>query len=226
MSGGYSDFSKNSLQSTADIFNGSVWDTQSTTNLPNSTWGHCIVKINSSTILSISGAQQKKYVAKNDYYPYYNVKNTYFFNAKINKWTPGPTLNLARTLLSCGLLMWNNPESNQLQGIVVASGGSDNGKYLTSIELLYLNEEDVYKGDWVMGPALPGAVIFSTMVEYKHSVILIGGVDGRHLYQLSSPSGPWTQMRQALKYNTRKQVAFLVPDQIVSCHHKGNFNSW
>ncbi len=175
--------------------------------------------------------------------------------------------------MSCGLLKWNNPESNLLEKIVVASGGFSNSIDQTSVELLYLNEEDVSQGvhftnmlqqlfctkvffeaflclqfgiinfwqknnstkaahkmlvkltqgEWVMGPPMPVSAPYSTMVEYNNSVILIGGVDRRHLYKLSSPTEDWIEMRQTLKYKSTKHVSFLVPDEILNCHRKGIF---
>ena len=65
------------------------------------------------------------------------------------------------------------------------------------------------------------------MIEYKNSVILIGGhgdddvedlLDGYHLYQLSSPNGTWTEMKQTLKNERDNHVSFLVPDEIVNCN--------
>jgi len=82
------------------------------------------------------------------------------------------------------------------------------------------------QGEWVMGPPMPVSAPYSTMVEYNNTVILIGGVEGRHLYQLSSPNGHWTEMIQTLKYNTTKHVSFLVPDKILNCNRKGSFYSW
>jgi len=142
ISGGASRGRTHLLNSTV-TFNGTVWETKNTTDLPSAVWGHCIVKINSTTLFAIGGAQEKDYDAP---YRFFDVKNTYFYNAEINKWTPGPNLTVARKSLSCGLLKWINPESNLLEKIVVASGGFSNAIDQTSVELLYLNEEDVSQG--------------------------------------------------------------------------------
>ena len=70
--------------------------------------------------------------------------------------TPGPFLNIGRTMLSCGILRWKNPETNEFENIVVAAGGFDIKKktYLTSVELLHLDKNG-YFGKWEMGPELP-----------------------------------------------------------------------
>ena len=58
------------------------------------------------------------------------------------------------------------------------------------------------------------------MVEYKDRVILVGGrggVDGRHLYQLSSRDGPWIEMEQTLPNRKYFHIAFLIPDELTDC---------
>ena len=173
---------------------------------------NCIVKLDASTILSIGGEES----------PHEIVKSTKFYNAKTNKWTSGPSLSTARMGAGCGLLNRKNPESGLMEKIVVVAGGFnyDNGQ-LSSAELLYLDEDNTVKGEWVKGPELPLAAFESTMIEFNNSVILIGGaanVDGHHLYQLSSPDGEWKEMKQTMKKNRSKHVAFLVPDELVNCH--------
>jgi hypothetical protein len=97
-----------------EAFDGTVWNSKTTEDFPEPVWGHCMVKINSSTIFSIGG-----------YNAGYSYKETYFYNAEVNKWIPGPSLNLGRHELSCGILKWKNPESNQVEKVVVAAGGLD-----------------------------------------------------------------------------------------------------
>ena len=52
--------------------------------------------------------------------------------------TPGPSLKTARYGHSCGILKWFNPLSERLEDIVVVAGGF-NGKVLTSVEYLYVD---------------------------------------------------------------------------------------
>jgi len=122
-------------------------------------------------------------------------------------------LNTARGGLSCGILNWKNPETDQFEAIAVAAGGPSD-----TVELLFLGRGD---SPWVMGPSLPHAAGLSTMIEFQNSVILVGGgggVDGQHLYQLSSPNGTWVEMKQTLKEPREGHMSFLVPDEIVNCH--------
>jgi hypothetical protein len=99
---------------------------------------------------------------------------------------PGPNLNTARFAAACGVLNWMNPESNQMEKIVLASGGGGyDGFFLSTTELLYVDRIGDY--NWIMGPSLPSINAFATMVEFQNSVIMIGGNLGNDLYQLSSP---------------------------------------
>ncbi len=174
---------------------------------------YCIVKINSSTILFIGGANH----FKND-----PINNTYFYNVQTNTWTTGPPLKIPRKYLSCGILIWNNPETNNMEKIVVAAGGYGKEQSLSSVELLSLNDDGESNGEWFFGPALPDKNAGATMVEYKNTVILIGGGNEYYpaydsLYQLSSPKSSWVQMEQNLREKRRGHISFLVPDDIVNC---------
>ncbi len=143
---------------------------------------------------------------------------------KLAKLTPGPALNMGRINLCCGILKWINPESKQMEKIVVAAGGSRYEESFSAVELLYLNENDFNSDEWVIGPDLPEGIVDATMVEYNNSVIIIGGSNDvgwrkrNDLYQLFSPKGPWIKMRQTLKEKRSSHVSFLVPDELVSCN--------
>ena len=118
----------------------------STNDYPERVSGHCYVKINSSVLLSIGGQNE----SDNE------VKNTYFYNEKMDNWTAaGPSLGIPRVNLSCGLMNWINPKTNQLVKIVVAAGGyNKKNAYLNSVELLHLNVDDSSTEEWVTGPPL------------------------------------------------------------------------
>jgi len=210
---GGADKSKIILKS-VESFNGTVWDNQQFEDLPEAVSGNCIVKINSSVLLSIGGVGENSTP----------TKSTFFFDAHVNKWTPGPSINIPRNGLSCGLLKWTKPDSDQSSKIVVVVGGQTDGefepRFLDSVELLYLDDYDTPNGQWITGPELPRKSFEAQLIEYKNSVILVGGgVDQQtNFYELSSPEGPWVVMRQSLKADRSYHVAFLVPDEIVNCH--------
>jgi hypothetical protein len=126
-----------------ETFDGNDWKSQEIRKIPIFTYEHCIVKINSSTLLSIGGQNGKNVLS-----------STFFYNAQYNKWTPGPVLTNSRSALSCGILKRKNPDSNQMQKIVVAAGGT-NCNCRPSVELLYLNSDDSPHGGWEKGPELP-----------------------------------------------------------------------
>ena len=198
---------------TAKTFDGSVWNHQQ--NSPEPSTYSCIVKLNSSTIFHIGGRN------KDDI----SIKNTYFYNMLIGEWIIGPILNIGRNAMSCGILKWENPEMNQMEKVVVVAGGLTHHYYkdkqfMSSVELLYLNDDNSVKGDWMMGPELPNSTYGSNMIEYNNSVIMFGGEHTkRKLYKLSSPKGPWIEMKQKLKEERSHHVSFLVPDELVNCHN-------
>ena len=201
MSGG---FNSNGFLSNVEAFNGETWS--SLPNLPSPVYGHCMVAINDTVLLSMGGYTSQGYISK-----------TYFFNSEMNEWSPGPDLNIPRGYLSCATVNWKNPSDGQLEKVVVVAGG-DNGQYMSSVELLYIN--NLSRG-WQYGPQLPYSVANSVLVEYKDTVVLVGGdgtgVDGKHLYQLSSPDGPWNEMEQTLPIKKHYHIAFLIPDDLTDC---------
>jgi hypothetical protein len=197
----------NTYFDSVESFDGTSWDSQQIANLPKPLEEHCIVKVNSSTLLSIGGFGGLGW-----------VNNTYFYSALENKWTPGPSLYTTISSMSCAILRWKNTESNHLEKIVVTQSG-------TYVSLLNLNEDKSNnEQQWVIGPELSfkNYLNAAEMIEYNNSVILVGGeYDGEKindLYQLSSPDGPWVKMRQTLKRERSNLVSFLVPDELVNCY--------
>ena len=195
-------------------YHGQVWNQESQYELPRKMYYHCMVKISNSVIFLISGyTQTLSNLAQT------TSGETFFHFPERNTWTPGPMLINPRYFHSCGLLYQQDPATQQLQKIVVVAAGKDNNATpLKSVELLYL---DKYESGWMAGPSLPETAIASSMVEFQNSVILVGGdgsVDGQHLYQLSSTSGPWVKMKQTLKEPRAKHVSFLIPDRLANCH--------
>jgi hypothetical protein len=85
-----------------------------------------------------------------------------------------------------------------------------------------MNDYEESHAGWVMGPSLPKTAVWeSSMNEFQNGVILVGGngqFEGDHLYQLISPNGTWTEMKQTLKVYQYRHVSFLIPDELVSCH--------
>jgi len=161
-----------------ESFDGNEWQEQLPA-LPKKVWLHCLVKINSTTLLLVGGS------ATSDGMNPFSA--AHFYNVDKNQWSPGPTLNVARAGAGCGVLHWMNPKSNQLEKIVVIAGGNADG-YLSTTEMLYVDRIDSYR--WIMGPSLPTENGFPSLVEFHNSVILIGGRNpsaSKDLYQLSSP---------------------------------------
>ena len=180
--------------------------------LPEPNWKPCLVKINNSLLLLIGGETQDNPV----------TGNTFFFHIDENKWTPGPALNFPREGLGCGIIEWLNPSTDNLEKVVVAAGGVEFQRNVSStVELLFLNQYSTENFSWSMGPSLPTPVSYATAVEFQNSIILIGGevtMDGNNTYKLSSPNGTWVQMKQRLKEPRFCHAAFLVPDELVNCH--------
>ena len=181
--------------------------------LPVSIASHCMVQINSTTVMIIGGSQNQEYKA-----------NTFYLNIKEQTWSEGPKLANARAAHSCGRI--RKDSNSQEISIIVAGGivgGSDNTGFpniTTSVEIL-----DKGSNEWRKGPALPFGIAGSQMVEVDNGgVALIGGGSDSELYldtifQLShgGKNAGWTEMKQKLTTGRNSHTAFLVPDIIADC---------
>jgi hypothetical protein len=205
----------NSLSS-VEAYDGKSWDQKRFANMPAVVSHHCLVKINDSMLMSIGGLISWPATGK-----------TYFFDVVKNTWMVGPLMNTPRADHSCGIMDWKNPSTGKMEKVVIAASGNDaDGKKSNSVELLFLGNYENNKAGWSIGPPLPVSASYTSMVEYKNGVILVGGlyqgtpysVTNQNLYQLQSPFGPWTTMKQTLKDPFRGESAFLIPDDLVNCH--------
>jgi hypothetical protein len=188
---------------TAEILSEGEWQ-KSPTSLPVTIYRHCMVVINSTTVMVIGGIQNGFTVPS---------PNTFYFNTENEMWVAGPKLLAGRQLHSCGKLQ---KESGSSQTSIVVVGGL-RGAYLSSVEIL-----DDGASEWRTGANLPIGIDGASMIEDPAGgVILIGGYnDGTYmntLYQLPNANSEWILMPQMLKIARHHATAFLVPDEITSC---------
>jgi len=202
-------------QSTVESFDGVSWNQTKFLNLPFPLTAGCMIKLSNSMMMSIGGTKKNNAID--------STGETNFLNIMKNTWVAGPLLTIPRHHHSCGVMNWKNDVTGVFEKVVVVSGGFDKqqGSQLNSVELLFMNDYEKYNSGWKVGPNIPVKVDGPAMIEFQNGVIMIGGRgegDGRHLYQLSSPYGKWTEMKQTLKEPRSHFVSFLVPDNLVNCH--------
>jgi hypothetical protein len=98
---------------------------------------HCVVTVNSTTVMVIGGVQKGQISGK-----------TLYFTLGEESWTEGPELKKKRESHSCGKIR-RNKESQEMS-IIVAGGYNDVSSLLSSVEIL-----DVGSNEWQTGPDLP-----------------------------------------------------------------------
>ena len=186
---------------TSEVLSDGSWQ-QISTPLPKTIFRHCMVLLNSTTVLVIGGIQDE-----------YNSPNTYFFNTKSEEWVAGPRLLYGRDSHSCGKIK-KDSQSNQESVIVV---GGWNVPLMSSVEIL-----DAGASVWRTGPNLPIGITEASMVDDPFGgVVLIGGYNEKHLntlYQLSHANSDWILMSQKLKIGRFGATTFLVPNEITNCN--------
>jgi hypothetical protein len=174
--------------------------------LPVTIAGHCMVTVNSTTVMVIGGWQNGQISGK-----------TFYFTLGEKRWTEGPELKNKRGYHSCGKIRRN--KDSQEMSIIVA-GGFDGSSRLSSVEIL-----DEGSNEWQAGPELPFGFALSQMVEeQKGGVVLIGGESSSvgkldTLFQLphGGNEAVWTKIEQKMNTGRFRHTAFLVPDNIVDC---------
>jgi hypothetical protein len=166
---------------------------------------HCMVTVNSTTVMAIGGFQNG-----------YSGK-TFYFTYGEESWTEGPELKNKRWYHSCGKIR-RNKESQEMSLIV--AGGWDGSSLFSSVEIL-----DEGSNEWQTGPELPFGIDESQMVEDQNGgVVLIGGLSSSGgnldtLYQLphGGQDAVWTKMEQNLQTGRKEHTAFMGPDNFVDC---------
>ncbi len=174
--------------------------------LPVTIYGHCMVTVNSTTVMAIGGRQNGQESGK-----------TFYFTLGEESWTEGPELKNKRESHSCGKIR-RNKESQEMS--IIVAGGYYGGSFFSSVEIL-----DEGSNEWQTGPVLPFGISYSQMVEDQNGgVILIGGESSSvgtpdTLYQLphGGQDAVWTKMEQKMKTGRYQHTAFLIPDNLVDC---------
>ena len=136
----------------AESLNGNIWE-KVEPSLKVALQGHCMVLLNSSTVMVIGGGNGQF------------LRETYIFNTEFGEWTDGPSLNIGRAFHSCGRIR-KNSQSHEFSAIVV--GGYDKS-HLASVEVL--------DGDkWISVNDLPFGTFSGTLVEDPSGGVLhVGG---------------------------------------------------
>jgi hypothetical protein len=197
VTGGF--YSSGSYLNRAEMLTEEGWESN-IPSLPVTIAAHCMVTVNSTTVLIIGGMQNNQFSGK-----------TFYFTFGEESWTEGPKLKYRRAHHSCGKIRRN--KVSQEISIIVA------GVFL-SVEIL-----DEGSNEWRTGPELPFGISSSQMVEDQNGgVVLIGGslssvgyLDTLYKLPHAGRDAVWTKMQQKLKTGIGRQTAFLVPDNIVEC---------
>jgi hypothetical protein len=196
VTGGYD--GSGSILNSAEMLTEKGWESN-IPSLPVTINGHCMVTVNSTTVMVIGGVQN-----------YQRSGKTFYFTFGEESWTEGPELKNKRIYHSCGKIR-RNKESQEMS-IIVAGGYA--GGYLSSVEIL-----DEGSNNWQTGPELPFGIFGSQIVEDQNGgVVLIGGQSPSvsklgTLYQLAhgGQDAVWTKMEQKMKTGKFAHTAFLVP---------------
>jgi hypothetical protein len=174
--------------------------------LPVSISYHCMVTVNSTTVMAIGGDQNLQSSGK-----------TFHFTIGEQSWTEGPELKQKRGRHSCGKIR-RNKESQEMS--IIVAGGYAGSSDLSSVEIL---EEG--SNEWQKGPELPFGIDWSQMIEDQNGgVVLIGGkseslgvLDTLFHLPNAGQDAVWTMMEQKMKTGNFFHSAFLVPDSSVHC---------
>ena len=198
------------LSDSGEIFVNGVWQ-KWPINLPTKIGYHCMVMLNSTALILISGTQNAVVLSP----------RTHIFDIANQKWSDGPVLNLARIGHSCARISSNSTSSGH--SIVVVGGYT--GHDISSVEIL-----DEGSNEWRQGPELPLPICCSVIVEHPlGGIALIGGrtndvVFLNTIYRLANAGEDtaWELMPQQLQVARHFHTAFLVPNEVADFCEKNN----
>jgi N-acetylneuraminic acid mutarotase len=203
LTGPYPAFSLDSVE----ILTEDGW--QSTTpSLPVTIAGHCMVTVNSTTVMVIGGLQNSTEISG----------KTFYYTFGEESWSEGPELKYKREFHSCGRI--RRDKDSQEMSIIVAGGMLDDESFLSSVEIL-----DEGSSEWRTGPELPFAIGYLQLIEDQNGrVVLVGGAAETKLpldalYQLphAGLDATWVKIEQRLTTGRGAHTAFLIPNNIVDC---------
>lgn len=113
--------------------------------MPTKTYGHCMVMMNTTSIIIIGGYQNNEIF----------LKDTYILNTEKDSWIKGPPLKQGRNHHSCGRI-----RNELLDAIIVVGGYSGlNQTLLSTVEIL-----EKGASEWSNGPELPFGISGAQMV--------------------------------------------------------------
>ena len=169
--------------------------------LPVSMDFHCMVMLNSTSIIVLGGREGSRYTV-----------DTHILNTETMQWSDGPRLSSLRLAPNCARIAKSSHETEK--SIIVAGGLYFDGSDLSSVEIL-----DVASNQWLKGPELPFPISGSAMVEDpRGGVALIGGRgnDSTYLDTIfhlphAGEGAQWEQLPQKLKVGRGHHTAFLIP---------------
>ena len=183
--------------------------------LPEKREDHCLVGINSTTVMLIGGSDKGGGLRE------FSDK-TWFFNTGSKQWSRGPDLNTGRIIQSCGVL---TDKGNGHQLVIVTGGWTADSATLNSTEILDLNGDRIHR--WIYGPDLPKGLDRAPSVTAKNgtSFIVVGGAGSGFTYsssflelQCSNGDCYWTMMEHELATARCCGIALMIPDSMVTCH--------
>jgi hypothetical protein len=192
--------------SSSEISSDVGWDTNIPI-LPVTVYCHCMVTVNSTTVMVIGGAQNGPISGK-----------TFYFTLGAKSWIEGPTLKYSRYKHSCGKI--RRDKTSQEMSIIVAAG-TNGSSIISSVEILSEGSNI-----WQAGPEHPVGIEGPQMIaDQNKGVVLIGGKSSSGiyldtLYQLphGGQDAVWTKMNQKMKTRRFLLTATMVPDSIADCY--------
>ncbi len=178
--------------------------------LPNPTYGHCLIQVDESTVMLVGGVDQEASV----------------YTCTIpgcSSWTQAPSLLKGRYFASCGTIRDSTDGSRMA---VVAGGYSATlSARLDSVEFMDLDSMDSWTDSGISLPRVVQSAVGLTSGDGR-SFYVIGGFGEQPItqkyntiYQLQCFSGAcsWTTLTQTLQVGRGLATGMLVPDSMVSC---------
>jgi N-acetylneuraminic acid mutarotase len=194
--------------SSLEVYGPSGWSLINS-QLPEGLFVLCAITVNDTHVLITGGLSDSQPNG---------ASGTIWFDAVNEKFSPGPTMNSARSYHGCGKIK----SIDTFDDFIIVVGGYNGSSHLDSTEIL-----EPGSNEWKMGPKLPSQITGTTIVEdqVSNSLLLVGGgyddAQSHKILRLATATSQWEEVEQELVVARRgSPVAFFIPDSFADCHEE------
>ena len=141
------------------------------------------------------------------------IDRVYLFDKIRGSFNELPPLKQGRSGLQAGIVTY--PDNTKT---IIVTGGYYDSNESDTTEVLNLDSTD----EWVDGPMLPKALQNGASVQFKGTLLVVGGYGDDNqasdvIYEFDVMNNNWIEKEEKLMNGRYHAAAFLIPDEVAKC---------